>query len=129
MVAVTDALAKSIEDTKSFVDTASEKMQKASSLLDDNVKTANQARKDYEEVRKMLGEAKADVIDATKTLTDGAHAASDGDLPGLVAAIAEGVPKVTAAVAKYTKVVADLKTKAENYKKAVEGNVQVVKTF
>lgn len=128
-MAVTDALAKSIEDTKSFVDTASEKMQKASGLLDDNIKTANQARKDYEEVRKMLEEAKADVIDASKTLTDGAHAASDGNLPGLVAAIAEGVPKVTAAIAKYTKVAADLKTKAENYKKAVEGNVQVIKTF
>jgi len=128
-VAVTDALAKSIEDTKSFVDTATDKMQKASQLLDDNIATVNQARADYEEVRKLLDGAKADVMDATKTLADGAHAASSGNLPGLIAAIAEGVPKVTAAIAKYTKVVADLKTKAENYKKAVEKNIEVGKTF
>ncbi len=128
-MAVTDALAKSIEDTKSFVDTATDKMQKASQLLDDNIATVNQARADYEEVRKLLDGAKADVMDATKTLADGAHAASSGNLPGLIAAIAEGVPKVTAAIAKYTKVVADLKTKAENYKKAVEKNIEVGKTF
>jgi len=128
-VAVTDALAKSIEDTKSFVDTGKEKMQKASQLLDDNVATVNQARKDYEEVRKILDEAKADVIEATKILTDGAHSASQGDLPGLIAAIAEGVPKVAAATAKYKKVVGNLKAKAENYKKAVEKNVEVVKAF
>lgn len=128
-MAVTDALAKSIEDTKSFVDTGKEKMQKAAQLLDDNVKTVNQARKDYEEVRKLLDEAKAEVIEATKILTDGAHAASQGNLPGLIAAIAEGVPKVAAATAKYKKVVADLKEKAENYKKAVEKNVEVAKSF
>ena len=128
-MAVTDALAKSIEDTKSFVDTATDKMQKASQLLDDNIATVNQARADYEEVRKLLDGAKADVMDATKTLADGAHAASSGNLPGLIAAIAEGVTKVTAAIAKYTKVVADLKTKAENYKKAVEKNIEVGKTF
>ena len=128
-MAVTDALAKSIEDTKSVVDTATEKMQKASQLLDDNIATVNQARKDYEEVRKLLDEAKADVIEATQILTDGAHAASSGNLPGLIAAIANGVPKVVAAVAKYQKVIADLKTKAENYKKAVEKNVEVAKAF
>ncbi len=128
-MAVTDALAKSIEDTKSVVDTATEKMQKASKLLDDNIATVNQARKDYEEVRKLLDEAKADVIEATQILTDGAHAASSGNLPGLIAAIANGVPKVVAAVAKYQGVIADLKTKAENYKKAVEKNVEVAKAF
>lgn len=128
-MAVTDALAKTIEDTKSVVDTATDKMQKASQLLDDNIATVNQARKDYEEVRKLLDEAKADVIDATQTLTDGAHAASSGNLPGLIAAIANGVPKVVAAIAKYQKVIADLKTKAENYKKAVEKNVEVAKAF
>jgi ABC-type transporter Mla subunit MlaD len=128
-MAVTDALAKSIEDTKSVVDTATEKMQKASQLLDDNIATVNQARKDYEEVRKLLDEAKADVIEATQILTDGAHAASSGNLPGLIAAIANGIPKVIAAVAKYQKVIADLKTKADNYQKAVEKNVEVAKAF
>ncbi len=128
-MAVTDALAKTIEDTKSFVDTGKEKMQKAAQLLDDNVATVNQARKDYEEVRKLLDEAKAEVIEATKILTDGAHAASKGNLPGLIAAIARGVPKVTAAMAKYKKVVGDLKEKAENYKKAVEKNIEVAKSF
>jgi ABC-type transporter Mla subunit MlaD len=83
IVAVTDALAKTIEDTKSFVDTSKDKMKKATDLLDENIKTVNQARKDYQEVRKLLDEAKADVIEATKILSDGAHAASSGNLPGL----------------------------------------------
>ncbi|MBP9905594.1 MAG: hypothetical protein KBF66_08535 [Rhodoferax sp.] len=129
IVAVTDALSKTIEDTKSFVDTSKDKMKKATDLLDENIKTVNQARKDYQEVRKLLDEAKADVIEATKILSDGAHAASSGNLPGLIAAIAQGVPKVIAAVAKYKQVVTDLKSKAENYKKAVEKNVEVAKAF
>jgi hypothetical protein len=44
-VAVTDALSKTIEDTKSFVDTSKDKMKKATDLLDENIKTVNQAAK------------------------------------------------------------------------------------
>ena len=43
----TDKLAKTIEDTKAFVDKANEKMDKAKQLLDDNVKLVKQAMKDY----------------------------------------------------------------------------------
>ena len=37
--------------------------------------------------------------------------------------------KVASAISRYTKVVAELKEKAENYKKAVEKNIEVVKSF
>jgi hypothetical protein len=46
-----------------------------------------------------------------------------------VATVAQNVPKVIDAIARYTKVVADLKEKVENYKKAVEKNIEVVKSF
>ena len=40
----TDKLAKTIEDTKAFVDKANEKMDKATELLDENTKLVNQAQ-------------------------------------------------------------------------------------
>ncbi|MBC7708695.1 MAG: hypothetical protein H7203_01430 [Rhizobacter sp.] len=128
-MAVTDALAKTIEDTKSFVDTANEKMNKAKGLLDDNVKLVNQAMQDYQEVKALLEQAKMDVATALKALGDGVKAAGAGNLPALVITVAENVPKIIDAVARYTKVIANLKEKVENYKKAVGKNIDVVKSF
>ena len=128
-MAVTDALAKTIEDTKSFVDTANEKMNKAKGLLDDNVKLVNQAMEDYKEIKALLEQAKVDLATALKALGDGVKAAGEGNLPKLIAVVAENVPKIIEAIARYTKVVAELKEKVENYKKAVEKNIEVVKSF
>ncbi|MEO7254965.1 MAG: hypothetical protein ABIZ64_12110 [Casimicrobium sp.] len=128
-MAVTDALAKTIEDTKSFVDTANEKMNKAKGLLDDNVKLVNQAMEDYKEIKALLEQAKVDLATALKALGDGVKAAGEGNLPKLIAVVAENVPKIIEAIARYTKVIAELKEKVENYKKAVEKNIEVVKSF
>ncbi len=128
-MAVTDALAKTIEDTKSFVDTATEKMNKAKGLLDDNVKLVNQAMEDYQEMKALLEQAKLDLAAALKAFGDGVKAAGEGNLPKLIAVVAENVPKIIDAIARYTKVIANLKEKVENYKKAVEKNIEVVKSF
>ena len=128
-MAVTDALAKTIEDTKSFVDTANEKMDKAKGLLDDNVKLVNQAMEDYQQVKALLEQAKVDLATALGALGDGVKAAGEGNLPRLAGVVAENVPKIIDAIKRYTKVVADLKEKVENYKKAVEKNIEVVKSF
>ena len=129
MAEPTDKLAKTIEDTKAFVDNVNEKMDKAKELLDDNIKTVKQARQDYEDIRALVEGAKTDLAEAVETISNGADQASDGNLPGLIATIAEAVPKVTSAITRYTKAIADLKEKAENYKKAVEKNIEVVKSF
>lgn len=128
-MAVTDALAKTIEDTKSFVDTANEKMDKAKGLLDDNVKLVNQAMADYQEIKALLEQAKVDLATALGALGDGVKAAGEGNLPRLAGVVAENVPKIIDAITRYTKVIADLKEKVENYKKAVEKNIEVVKSF
>jgi len=128
-MAVTDALAKTIEDTKSFVDTANEKMDKAKGLLDDNVKLVNQAMEDYQEIKALLEQAKVDLATALGALGDGVKAAGEGNLPRLAGVVAENVPKIIDAIARYTKVIATLKEKVENYKKAVEKNIEVVKSF
>ena len=128
-MAVTDALAKTIEDTKAFVDTANEKMDKAKGLLDDNVKLVNQAMEDYQEIKALLEQAKIDLATALKALGDGVKAAGEGNLPALVATVAENVPKIIDAIARYAKVIANLKEKVENYKKAVGKNIDVVKSF
>lgn len=128
-MAVTDALAKTIEDTKSFVDTANEKMDKAKGLLDDNVKLVNQAMEDYQEIKALLEQAKVDLATALGALGDGVKAAGEGNLPRLAGVVAENVPKIIDAITRYTKVIADLKEKVENYKKAVEKNIEVVKSF
>ena len=70
-----------------------------------------------------------DLAAALKALGDGVKAAGEGNLPALVATVAQNVPKVIDAIARYTKVVADLQEKVENYKKAVEKNIEVVKSF
>ena len=88
-MAVTDALAKTIEDTKSFVDTANEKMNKAKGLLDDNVKLVNQAMEDYKKIKALLEQAKVDLATALKALGDGVKAAGEGNLPKLIAVVAE----------------------------------------
>ena len=128
-MAVTDALAKTIEDTKAFVDTANEKMDKAKGLLDDNVKLVNQAMEDYQEIKALLEQAKIDLATALKALGDGVKAAGEGNLPALVATVAENVPKIIDAIARYAKVIANLKEKVENYKKAVGKNIDVVESF
>ena len=128
-MAVTDALAKTIEDTKFFVDTANEKMDKAKGLLDDNVKLVNQAMADYQEIKALLEQAKVDLATALGALGDGVKAAGEGNLPRLAGVVAENVPKIIDAITRYTKVIADLKEKVENYKKAVEKNIEVVKSF
>ena len=74
----TDALAKTIEDTKAFVDKANEKMDKAKELLDDNTKLVNQALADYEEVKGLIEQAKVDLAAALKALGDGVKAAEIG---------------------------------------------------
>ena len=66
----TDKLAKTIEDTKAFVDKANEKMDKAKELLDDNTKLVNQAMEDYQEIKALLEQAKLDLADALKALGD-----------------------------------------------------------
>ena len=128
-MAVTDALAKTIEDTKSFIDTATEKLNKASKLLDDDVATVNQALKDYEEIKEMVEQAKLDLSDAVDTLAEGAEAAADGDVLSLAATVAKGIAQITEAMQRYMKAFTDLKKKFDAYKKAVAHNIQVVETF
>ena len=77
----------------------------------------------------LVEQAKADLAEAVEMISDGADAASDGNLPALIATIAMAVPKIADAITRYTKVVAELKEKAENYKKAVEKNIEVIKSF
>ena len=129
MAGPTDKLAKTIEDTKAFVDTAKEKMDKAKTLLDDNTKLVNQAIEDYNEIKALVEQAKVDVAEAINAFTEGVKAAGDGNLPRLIAVVAENVPIVIDAISRYTKVIANLKEKVENYKKAVEKNIEVVKSF
>ena len=128
-MAVTDALAKTIEDTKSFIDTATEKLNKASKLLDDDVATVNQALKDYEEIKEMVEQAKLDLSDAVDTLAEGAEAAADGDVLSLAATVAKGIAQITEAMSRYMKAFTDLKKKFDAYTKAVAHNIQVVETF
>jgi threonine dehydrogenase-like Zn-dependent dehydrogenase len=128
-MAVTDALAKTIEDTKSFVDTATEKMDKASKLLDEDVALVNQAFKDYDEIKELLETAKSDLTAAVETLSDGVDAAADGNVLVLAGTVVKGIVQITDAMTRYAKVFADLKKKFDNYKKAVEHNVQVIQAF
>ena len=125
----TDKLAKSIEDTKAFVDKATEKMNTASDLFNEDVALVNQALKDYEEIKEMVEQAKTDLSDAIATLSDGVDAASDGDVLTLAGTVVKGIAQITDAVSRYIKVFATLKEKVENYKKAVEHNVDVINAF
>ena len=125
----TDTLAKTIEDTKAFVDKANEKMDKATGLLDDNTKLVNQAMDDYQEIKAMVEQAKVDLADALKALGDGVKQAGEGNLPALAYTIASNVPKIIDAVARYTKVIATLKEKVDNYREAVSHNIEVIKSF
>jgi len=128
-MAVTDALAKTIEDTKSYIDAANEKMNKAQKLLDDNVALVNQALEDYEQIKELVEDAKSDITAAIETISDAVDAGVDGDVLSLAANVAKGVAQVTEAMGRYAKVFADLKQKVENYKSAMEKNVEVIKTF
>jgi methyl-accepting chemotaxis protein len=128
-MAITDKLAKTIEDTKSFVDTANEKMTKASKLLDEDVALVNQALKDYEEIKDMVEQAKTDLSAAIETLGEGVDAGADGDVLTLAATVVKGIAQVTDAMKRYTETFTKLKQKVENYKKAVEHNKQVIESF
>jgi uncharacterized phage infection (PIP) family protein YhgE len=129
MADITDKVARTIEDTKSFVDTAGEKMDKASTLLDENTKLANQAMKDYQEAIELLKGAKEDVAKAISTISDGVDAARNQNVPGIVVAAVDGFQQVVSAISKYTQAVSDVRDKIENYKKAVEKNKEVLSTF
>ena len=128
-MAVTHALSKTIEDTKSFVDEATDKMNVASKLLNDDIALADQARKDYQEIKDMVEQVKTDLSGAIDTLGEGVDSASDGDVLSLAATVVKGVAQITDAMTRYTKAFADLKKKVENYKKAVDHNEQVVRAF
>ncbi len=129
MADITDKVARTIEDTKSFVDKAGEKMDKASTLLDENTKLANQAMKDYQEAIELLKGAKEDVANAISTISNGVDAARNQNVPGIVAAAIDGFQQVVSAISKYTQAVSDVQDKIENYKKAVEKNKEVLSTF
>lgn len=128
-MATTDALARSIEDTKAFVDEATGKMNKASTLLDEDVALVNKALQDYEEVRGMVEQAKTDLSDAVDTLGEGVDAAAGGNVLVLAGTVAKGVAQLVDAMTRYTKAFSELQKKTENYKKAVDHNAQVVKAF
>ncbi len=128
-MAITDTLAKTIEDTKSFVDTANEKMDKAQKLLDDNIALVNSALEDYEAIKELVEDAKADITAAIETISDAVDAGADGDVLSLAANIVKGVAQVTEAMSRYAKIFADLKQKVENYKQAMEKNIEVIQTF
>ncbi len=128
-MAITDKLVKTIEETKSFVETANEKMDAASKLLDDDVALVNQAFKDYEEIKDMLEQAKTDLTAAVETLGEGVDAGSDGDVLSLAATVVKGAAQIADALKRYTEIFSKLKQKVENYKKAVEHNKQVIEAF
>ena len=101
-MAMTDALAKTIEDTKSFVDQATEKMNTASQLLNEDVALVSQALKDYQEVKDMVEEVKAHLSSAVDPLREGVHAASDGNLLTLAATAATGRAEIVDATTRHS---------------------------
>ena len=126
---VTGAMAKTLEDTKSFVDEATRKMNTATQLMQDNVATANQAMGELQAAKDLLEQAKVDLAEAVSTLSDGVDAANGGDVIGLASTVAKGVAQVIDAVKRYTKVVAEYEQKYENYRSAVAHNVEVLDAF
>ncbi|MFN3628634.1 MAG: hypothetical protein ACK4XK_01050, partial [Casimicrobiaceae bacterium] len=64
-----------------------------------------------------------------ETISDAVDAGVDGDVLSLAGNVVKGISQVTEAMTRYAKVFAELKQKVENYKKAMEKNVEVIQAF
>jgi chromosome segregation ATPase len=126
---ITDKAASTYEQTQDFIQTAQEKMDKASSIAEDVIKTANQAREDVQNAEELLDGLHQDVMELVSEIGDLVDSIGDGDIPGIVQTIKKGVELFAVAIPKYTEAYGDVQTRADAYGDAVKRNKEALQSF
>lgn len=126
---ITDKVASTYEQTQEYVQTAEEKIQKASAITGDVIETANQARADVQRAKELLTEGQADIMQLVSDIGDIVSSIEEGDIPSIVRAVEKTVSLVADAVPKYVDAVAEVQGKIDYYHQAVERNREAVEAF
>jgi len=126
---ITDKAAATYEQTQEYVQTAEEKIDKATKITNDVIGTANQAREDLQRARQMLEDTQKDVMAAVEDIGEIVKSIEDGDIPNTVRAVEKTVSLVADAIPKYVQAVADVQGKAKAYENAVKRNKEAIETF
>ena len=126
---ITDKVASIYEQTQEYVQTAEEKIQKATDITNDVIGTANQARADVQRAKELLTEGQADIMQLVSDIGEIVSSIEEGDIPSIVRAVEKTVSLVADAVPKYVDAVAEVQGKIDYYHQAVDRNKEAIETF
>lgn len=126
---ITDKVASTYEQTQECVQTAEEKIQKATDITNDVIGTANQARADVQRAKELLTEGQADIMQLVSDIGEIVSSIEEGDIPSIVRAVEKTVSLVADAVPKYVDAVAEVQGKIDYYHQAVDRNKEAIETF
>ena len=126
---ITDKVASTYEQTQEYVQTAEEKIQKATDITNDVIGTANQARADVQRAKELLTEGQADIMQLVSDIGEIVSSIEEGDIPSIVRAVEKTVSLVADAVPKYVDAVAEVQGKIDYYHQAVDRTKEAIETF
>lgn len=126
---ITDKVASTYEQTQEYVQTAEEKIQKATDITNDVIGTANQARADVQRAKELLTEGQADIMQLVSDIGEIVSSIEEGDIPSIVRAVEKTVSLVADAVPKYVDAVTEVQGKIDYYHQAVDRNKEAIETF
>lgn len=124
-----EKLASTYEQSQQFINTAQEKVQKATDVTNDVINTANQARDDLNAAKQALNTAQQEILDLVKDVGDIVGSLQDGDIPGIAMAVKKTAELVAQAVPKYTSAIGTISSKADTYQNAVARNKDALQSF